>query len=162
MNSTVQIHQATQTDLKKVKVIINASFPRFFRYFAWHSVSDLEEPTIVLEYDGVIAGFAKLTEFQIDAESFGCILWVAVSPEYRRKGVAYSLTKASVEQMNAQGVKTVFASTQRRNRGALGALGKSGFERIGLFGLWRMFRWHIFAFYSAIWYAPGEVVLIHR
>ncbi len=160
--SASSIRPATAKDLKAVKDIIEVSFPRFFRYFAWHSVSDLEEPTIVLEYESVIAGFAKLIEFKISGEMFGCILWIAVKPEYRRKGVAFSLTNSGVEQLNAKGAKAVFASTQRHNKAALGALGKSGFERIGFLGLRRMFGWSIFRFYGDIWYAPGEVVLIHQ
>ena len=56
----------------------------------------------------------------------------------------------------------VFASTQRRNKAALGHLSKAGFERAGFFILWRLFKWRTFELYKNIWLAPGEVVLINR
>src|SRR5512146_1102873 len=86
---TLRVRQATSSDLEKLKTIIDLSFPRFFRYFASHSVSDLEEPLLVAEVEEGIIGFAKLIEFRIGKTHCGCILWIAVHPKHRRKGVAY-------------------------------------------------------------------------
>jgi len=54
-----------------------------------------------------------------------------------------------------------FASTQRRNRAAKATLGKSGFRRMGFFGIMAGFWLAVFSFYSDIWYAPGEIVFMH-
>jgi ribosomal protein S18 acetylase RimI-like enzyme len=155
------IRQTTINDLAKLKEIIDLSFPRFFRYFAWHSVSDLTKPVIVSETETVIAGFAKLIEFGIGSAKYGCILWIAIHPAYRHKGIALKLTNAGVEYLKQQRAKAVFASTQRQNRAALATLGKAGFNRVGFLGLWRLFGWRVFSFYRHIWYAPGEVVLMN-
>ena len=32
---------------------------------------------------------------------------------------------------------------------------------MGFLGLWRVFGWRVFSFYSDIWFAPGEIVLMH-
>ncbi len=115
---------------------------------------------LIAEVEGKVAGFTKLIEFKIGAAKYGCILWIAVDPAYRRRGVALSLTEASVDCLRGRGSAAVFASTQRRNRGALATLGKVGFRRIGFVGLWHLFGWGVFGFYGDIWFAPGEVVLV--
>jgi ribosomal protein S18 acetylase RimI-like enzyme len=154
------IRQATIDDRPKLKEIIDLSFPLFFRYFAWHSVSDLTEPVQVSEGEAIVSGFAKLIDFSVGGGKYGCILWIAVHPAYRRRGIALALTNAGKNYLKEQGSQGVFASTQRRNSAALATLGKAGFNRVGFLGLWRFFGWRVFSFYRHIWYAPGEVVLM--
>ncbi len=71
-----------------------------------------------------------------------------------------SLMRVGVDCLKEAGSKAVFASTQRRNFAAQGALSKAGFCRVGFLGLWQIFGWRVFSFYSNIWYAPGEIVLM--
>jgi ribosomal protein S18 acetylase RimI-like enzyme len=160
VNFTPSVRQATSNDRAKLKEIIGLSFPRFFRFFASHSL-DSEGKMLVRETQGVIAGFAKLIEFNIGKCKYGCILWLAVHPDHRRKGIAADLVGAGTETLKHGGAGAVFASVQRRNKASLATFGKAGFERIGFLGLRRLFGWHVFSFYSQIWFAPGEVVLVH-
>lgn len=155
------IRNATKTDLPKIKEIIDHSFPRFFRYFALHSVSDFSQPTILAKSDEKVAGFAKLINFTVGETKCGCILWIAVHPSYHRKGFGVSLINAGVSYLKESGANAIFASTQRGNKGALAAFGRAGFERTGFLGLWRLFGWCLFEFYSDIWYAPSEIVLMY-
>lgn len=157
---TFTIREATSTDLPKIKEIIDRSFPVFYHFFASHSVSDLTEPVIVAEFKGTVAGFTKLIEFDIKGAKYGCILWIAVHPAYRRWGIALGLTGAGVDWLRSHGAGATFASTQRRNAGALATLIRAGFVRVGFVGLWRLFGWRVFRFYGDVWFAPGEVVLI--
>ena len=158
--SEPKIRATTMADLPKLKEIINLSFPRFYRYFAWHSASDPDALVLVAPVEGKVAGFTKLIEFNIDAAKYGCILWIAVNPTHRHRGVALSLTEKSIDCLRSRGARAVFASTQRHNSGALATLGKAGFRQIGFMGLWHLFGWRIFRFYGDIWFAPGEVVLV--
>jgi GNAT superfamily N-acetyltransferase len=144
----------------KTKRIIDLSFPRFFRYFANHSVTSEEGKVLVSETQGIISGFVKLIELNIGSQKYGWILWIAVHPSYRRQGIALNLTNVGIETMKKDGAKAVFASTQRRNSAAKTTLGKAGFLRIGFLGLWRVFGWRVFSFYREIWYAPVEIVLM--
>lgn len=157
-----QIRLAVADDLSKIKAIVDMSFPRFFRYFAWHSVCDKSEPTLVYESDGTIIGFTKLIEFNVRGSKYGCILWIAVHPSFRLRGIASELTEAGVEYFKAHGVGAVFASVLRHNSCSLATLCEAGFLRVGVFGLWRLFGWSIFGFYRAIWFAPGEIVLMRK
>ena len=157
-----KVREAALRDLPRLKEIIDASFPRFFRFFASHSVSDLKEPVLVSEVEGTVAGFVKLIEFNVRMVKYGCILWIAVHPTYRRREVALGLTNVGVGFLKERGVQAIFASTQRRNNGALATLSKAGFERMDFSGVWRLFGWRIFEFYRDIWFAPTEIVLIHH
>jgi ribosomal protein S18 acetylase RimI-like enzyme len=162
MNSEPTIRQATTSDQPKLKEIIGLSFPRFFRFFASHSVNSEEGEVLVTETQGEISGFAKLIEFNVGPRKYGCILWIAVHLSYRRRGIAFSLTNAGVDYLTKVGAQAVFASTQRRNNASLATLGKARFRRMGFLGLWRIFGWRVFSFYREIWYAPAEIVLMHN
>ena len=159
MSATASIRQGTPSDSAKLKEIIDLSFPRFFRFFATHSL-DSEGKVLVWEAQGAVVGFAKLTEFHVGDNKYGCILWLGVHPENRRKGFAAALIKAGTEYLMHDGAGEVFASVQRRNVASLTVFDREGFRRMGFLGLWRLFGWRIFEFYRKIWFAPGEIVLI--
>ena len=161
MSTTPSIRQATTNDRAKIKEIVDLSFPRFFRFFANHSVDSEEGKILVSESQGVVVGFAKLIEFHIGGGKYGCILWLGVHPEHRRKGIASALVKAGTENLKQDGAKAVFASVQRRNKASLATFSREGFRRVGFLGLWRLFGFRVFSFYRKIWYAPREIVLIH-
>ena len=160
MDNSPSTRLSTFDDYEKLREIINLSFPRFFRYFANQSVKSEEGKVFVAETQGIISGFVKLIEFNIGSQKYGCILWIAVHPSYRRRGIALNLTNVGIETLKKDGAKAVFASTQRGNRGAKATLVKAGFRQIGFLGLWRVFGWRVFSFYGEIWYAPGEIVLM--
>ena len=160
MNADLIVRQMAQSDLTQVKQVIDMSFPRFYRYFSFHSIQE-EGQVLVAELQGTIVGFAKLIDFKIGVKKYGCIFWIAVHPSFRRKGIAAKLTNSATQQLKQDGTEAVFASTQRRNVAALSVLILEGFRRMGFVGLWRLFGWRIFQFYSAIWFAPNEVVLMY-
>jgi GNAT superfamily N-acetyltransferase len=160
MQTKTIIRDRVVSDNAQIKEIVDLSFPRFYRYFAWHSLSSPDEPVLVAVVNGASAGFAKLIEFTVGQMKCGCILWIAVHPLYRRKGIALLLTQASVDYLGHRGSRLVFASTQRRNRGAVVTLTRAGFGAVGFLGLWRLFGWRVLGFYGDIWFAPGEVVLM--
>ena len=162
MEKSSPIRQGIPNDYLKIKEIIDLSFPMFFRYFANDSITSEDGKVLVIETQGDISGFVKLIEFNINSQKYGCILWIAVHPSYRRRGIALSLTNAGINYLKNSGAHAVFASTQIRNKAAQATLSKAGFRRKDLLGLLQLFGWRVFKFYGEIWYAPGEVVFIHN
>jgi len=160
VNSEFTIRQTVPSDADRIKQIINMSFPRFFRFFATHSLHEKGE-VLVSETEGLIVGFAKLVEFNLGGGKFGCILWLAVHPQFRRKGVASALVNAGTTRLKDDGARAVFASVQRRNAASLAVFSWQCFRKMGFLGLWRLFGWRVFKFFSDIWFAPGEIVLMH-
>ncbi|MFB3889599.1 MAG: GNAT family N-acetyltransferase [Candidatus Bathyarchaeia archaeon] len=161
MKTDLAIRQAEPLDRAALKDIIDSSFPRFFRFFAAHSVDSKEGKVLVGEEDDAVLGFAKLTDVHVADRKYGCILWLAVHPNHRREGIASALVNAGVEELKRAGAGAVFASVLRRNKASLATFSGEGFKRVGFVGLWRLFGWRIFQFARRIWYAPGEVVVIH-
>jgi ribosomal protein S18 acetylase RimI-like enzyme len=162
LNTVPSIRQATPKDHATLKGIIGLSFPRFLRFFASHSLYSEEGRVLVCESQGAVVGFAKLIEFKIGRSKYGCILWLAVHPGYRRKGIASDLVKVGTEDLKQDGAKAVFASVQRRNKASLATFGKNDFKRMRFLGLWHLFGLRVFSFYRNIWLAPGEIALMHN
>ena len=161
VNTEFTIRPMIPSDASGLKEIIDVSFSRFLRFFALHSIRE-EGQVLVSQMQGAVAvGFVKLIEVQVGGGKFGCILWVAVHPQFRRKGIATSLVNAGVECLKYAGAGAVFASVQRRNIASLTVFGRQGFRRLSFLELWRLFGWRTFEFYRDIWLAPGEVVLMH-
>jgi ribosomal protein S18 acetylase RimI-like enzyme len=148
----------TTSDLPRLKQIADASFSRFLRFFVGYSLQE-EGQVLLCETQGAIVGFAKLTEFYIGTDKYGCILWLAVHPRFRRKGFAVALVNAGIQRLKQDCATAVFASAQRKNKAALATFGKVGLEQVSFSALWRLFRWRIFEFYRDIRLAPGEIVV---
>ena len=161
MSSEFTVRKRAQTDGGRLKEIVDLSFPRFFRFFASLSIHEEEGQVLVTEANGVVVGFAKLKDFQVNRVKFGCILWLAVHPLFRRKGISGVLVKAGIENLVQKGAKAIFASVQRGNTASLAVFSLQEFIKMGFLGLWRFFGWRVFEFYRDIWFAPGEIVLMY-
>ena len=148
-------------DIARLRQIVALSFSTFMGLFTAHSLLSEEGQVLVADLQGNAIGFAKLIEFSVGGRKYGCLLWIAVHPEFRRKGVASALTAEVIGRLKRGGAETVFASSQRRKTSALITLERNGFRRVGFLELSRLFGWRVFEFYRDIWLAPGEVVLMH-
>jgi ribosomal protein S18 acetylase RimI-like enzyme len=155
------LRQMAPSDINNLKQVIDRSFPRFFRFFASQSLHT-EGQVFLSEIQGKAVGFVKLIDLHVGSDKFGCILWLAVHPQYRRKGIADALIKTGTERLMQESAKAVFSSVQGRNLASLTVFSKSGFEKMGFLDLWKLFSWRVFKFYDDIWYAPGEIVLMHK
>ena len=98
----------------------------------------------------------------LEAKSMVVLLWIAVHPNFRRKGIAAKITNSGIQWLKQSGSNAVFASTQRKNVAALSVLSRQDFRKMGFLTLLRLFGWRVFKFYGEIWLAPGEVVFMHN
>jgi ribosomal protein S18 acetylase RimI-like enzyme len=160
-NSEFTIRPMIPSDASGLNEIIDMSFSRFLRFFALHSIREDGQVLISEASGAVMVGFVKLREFQVGNDKHGCILWVAIRPQFRQKGIATTLVTSGIERLKHAGAKAVFASVQRRNTASMTVFSRQGFRKISFLELWRLFGWRIFEFYRDIWLAPGEVVLMH-
>jgi len=153
-NGSESIHCISWKDVQAAM-----SVSRFFEYFATHSLYSKGQ-VLVSEADGTAVGFAKLAQFHVRGEKFGCILGVAVHPQFRRKGIATALVNAGTNSLKSEGAEAVFATVTKGNAASLAVFRKQGFRKMSFLRLWRLFGWGVFKFYKNIWYSFGETVLM--
>ncbi len=152
------IREAKQTDMEALKEICNLSFPRFYRFF---SIRSLKTSGVALlgEVNRRVAGFAKLIQFHVGNETYGGVLWLAVHPAFRRRGIAHALVEMGTEYLLNQGAKTVYASTQNHNTATLNLFNKVGYRRVRFYDRLKRFGWRVFEFKHEMWIVPTEIVL---
>jgi len=161
VNTAFSIRQMESSDMNSLEQITHTSFPRFFRDIATHSQYS-EGQVLVSETQGTAVGFVKLVKFHVGGGKFGCILGVAVLPQFRRKGIATGIVKAGTKCLKNDGAIAVFATAERINFASLAVFNKTGFRRMGFLSLWRLFGWRIFEFYRDIRFALGQIVLMYN
>ena len=136
------------------------SISRFFHYFAAQTTYSKGQ-VLISEVEGKAVGFAKLAEFHLCSDKFGCILGLAVHPHFRRKGVATALVNAGTKSLKIDGARAVFATAETTNIGSLAVFNNVGFKRMGFLGLRRLFGWRVFEVYRTIRFALGQTVLMY-
>ncbi len=158
MAGGVVVREAEFRDRVAVEEVCRVSFGRVYRFFA---VRSLGSPGLLLVgmMQGLVAGFAKLALFRVGGRAFGGVLWLAVRPEFRRRGVASALMEAAVEYLMNQGVDAVYVSTRKDNLPALELFQSKGFGKVGFRGLLGLFGFRVVELYLKLRTAPSEIVL---
>ena len=159
MNTSFIIRPMSRNDFSDLTEVIDTSFLWLARSLALYSVREGQQ-VLISEAQGTAVGFVKLTNVQVGSGKFGRVLWVAVHPKFRRRGIATALVKAGFESMKHAGATAVFATVRRRNAASLTVFGSQSFRKIGFLELWRLFGMRIFEFYKEIWLAPWIPVLV--
>ena len=160
MNSGFRLRPMVPGDARRLEEIVDVSFSWFLRFFALQSIREKGQVLVSEALGAGVVGFVKLIGVQVGSGKFGCILWVAVHRQFRRRGIAGGLVNAGFRFLKHAGAKAVFASVQRRNTASLRVFGRQGFRRMGFSELRRLFGWRVFQLYGAIMRAPGEIVLM--
>jgi ribosomal protein S18 acetylase RimI-like enzyme len=81
----------------------------------------------VWEQDGRLVGNVSLVPYTVKRQRHYLIANVAVHPEYRRRGIARSLTKQSLARARMRGVKSVWLHVRQENRAAIDLYTEQGF-----------------------------------
>jgi ribosomal protein S18 acetylase RimI-like enzyme len=151
-NQDITIRLATQADAEAAAEIARSAFiyDRFHAdpaipsdvadrlHFEWvrNSCSGVAADAVVLGFvGGELAGFVTC-KIQSDSEKYlgekiGTVVLVATREGYRGKGVAASLTAASVNWFATRGVTVIEVGTQLRNTPASRLYQRCGFEIVG-------------------------------
>lgn len=125
------IRDAKEHDKEALKEICRISFDHLYSYYAIQSL-DSSNHVLVSDFEGMVAGFVKLKLIQIHNDVLGNILWLAVHPKFRRKGIASALIDACLDYFRNQGITYVYVSTRKDNLSALVLFYRKGFVKVGL------------------------------
>lgn len=113
----------------------------------WERIREVlkENPWLVCEIDGQIAGYAYATEHRKRvAYRWTKEVSVYVHPDFQRKGIANGLYTSLVELLKFQGVTNVLAGITLPNEKSVKFHENFGFAKIGVYtGIgYKMNRWH--------------------
>jgi ribosomal-protein-alanine N-acetyltransferase len=153
------IRRAEQYEKEAIKNICRASFDPLYGYFAIRSLN-LPNQVLVADIKGRIVGFAKLRLIRINKDLIGNILWIAVLPEFRQKGIATALIEAALNCFKNFRVKKVYVSVRKDNSIAHKLFKKEGFRKIGFRELKKLYGYSVIKFYLKTYTFPTEFVLV--
>lgn len=152
------VRQAEPRDTDAMEETCRLSFDGLYGYFAIRSVRSSDH--ILVSMDGQkVVGFAVLESVHIGKHMLGNILWLAVHPELRRRGVASGLIEASMGYFKDHGMNSIYVSVREGNSAALHSFERNGFRRLDFHELLRLYGLRVLEIYSKMHIVPGETVL---
>jgi putative acetyltransferase len=86
----------------------------------------------VVEREGQVAGFYRITQFEGRARHVALLGTLAVDPKYQGSGLARDMVAGAIEQMRALGVRRVELQAEADNARGLAFYRKLGFEQEGV------------------------------
>lgn len=127
---TALLRPVEERDLTAISRIERGSFADPWTEEAFRRLIDVE-PAIFLvaecDPDSTVAGYVAAFSVGEDGE----ILNVAVTPEFRGRGLAGQMLDAVLIELGARGVRTAFLEVRESNEAARGLYGSRGFAEIG-------------------------------
>lgn len=82
----------------------------------------------VVERDGAVAGFYRISQFEGRARHVAQLGTLAVDPKHQGSGLAREMVEAALEQMKALGIRRVELQAEADNARGLAFYRKLGFE----------------------------------
>lgn len=136
--TTVQIREMALEDLAPVyqlgeSVFTADQWPSLYRtwdeYEPVRMFSSDGEFCFVADRDGEVVGFAlgSFIDKRKSAWCYGYLVWIAVSPELGRSGVATRLMEAVTEAFLRAGARMMIVDTDAENHGAISFFQQHGF-----------------------------------
>ena len=125
----ISIKDARPEDIPKIAEIERLCFTTPWSEEAFASQLTSNPVFKVLTVDGEIAGYAVIdTQILPESELFN----IAVSPEYRGKGLSKLLMDSALEDARKRGAETVLLEVRASNAAAIGLYEKYGFVQNGV------------------------------
>jgi len=122
-----------------VRQMRHASRDASFLRWASNAIEGASMPLsgFVWEQDGRIVGNVSLVPFRYKGKRIYLIANVATHPEYRRKGIAHTLTERAMQQARQRGCDELWLHVREDNPGAVQMYADLGFEERARRIVWR-------------------------
>ncbi len=99
----------------------------------WFEDRDPAEPVLVVEVDGVVAGFGYLSWYRSKAGyRYTRENTLYIAPPYHRRGLGARLLEALIDQARALGIRALIAQIETSNEASIALHERYGFVRLGI------------------------------
>ncbi|MEM2839409.1 MAG: GNAT family N-acetyltransferase [Thermoplasmata archaeon] len=152
------IRETRREDRFELRNIARLSFDnRVYRFFALQSLRSMRN-ILVVGSEGRIVGFIVLKSMRIFGKGIGYIYWLAVHPEFRRRGLASRLISAAEERFKNEASSEMYASVEKENEISGYLFIKNGFEIVSKKNLRNDFGFAVLLIYLRFMIAPHELI----
>ena len=155
----MRVREGGPADLPAIRRIARASFDRVYGFFAARGIKGAWPLLVAEGEDTSVAGFLEGKLFD-GAPPIGYIYFVAVDPDYRRRGVASMLLSEALHAFDGRGVTRVFAAVPRNNAASLQLFASFGFHRTPRRALRLWYGWRGLLIPLRMLIAPRETLLV--
>lgn len=147
---------AEQKDMEAIIEVFNTSFNTVYAYYARKSVNPLKN-TLIAEDETIIAGVISWRIFDTGDEKIGYLFWLAVHPDFRRKGVGEGLIAEAIRLIQEEaGTVDVYAAIEKNNQPSIRLFEKTGFTLISRSAFKEKYGLKRFRLYSRMMLIPKE------
>ncbi len=120
-----------EKDRDAIKELLNLSFDPVYAKYAKMSFESLEQ-SLVVEDENRLIGVANWRTLQAYEEKIGYLFWLAIHPDFRRKGIGESLMQRAIEILIQQKLSVILTTVEKDNTPS-----RSLFEKLGFTGIKR-------------------------
>ena len=152
------IRKVEPRDKEAVSEICRISFDRLYEYFASRSFSSSDQ-VFVSDVEDRVVGFAMLRLVHIRKQILGNVLWLAVHPKFRRRGVASALLEVSIDYFKNHLIRTAYASVKKNNLSSIYLFERERFRKLDFHKLTQLYGFRVVEIYLKMHIAPTEIVL---
>ncbi|HZW55098.1 MAG TPA: GNAT family N-acetyltransferase [Nitrososphaerales archaeon] len=152
----LSIRELAREQREIVFPILEGSFEGWYLWHSKRTLREVETVRVALIDSNTTVGVAMLK--MLDAKN-GYVYYIAVSPEYRRKGIAGRLLDDSLKLFAERGAQTVLAGISEDNAESKGLFTSRGFREKSFAELSKKYgRIHALNLYRKMVIVSGEVV----
>lgn len=147
---------AEQKDLETINDILTVSFEHIYAYFAKKSFSSLEN-AIVAEEGNRLVGAINYRIFDMENSKIGYLYYLAVIPDFRRKGIGKSLILQAINLIEKETEpEAIYAAVEKKNIPSRELFKRTGFIHIRRSAFKEKYRDQKSRLYSLMNFMPWE------
>ncbi len=151
--------QAKDPDRAAIKALLTLSFDPVYAKYAKMSFESLDQ-TLLVEDETRLVGIINWRIFQARGEKIGYLFWLAIHPDYRRKGLSVTLIQRALDGLRQQQVTVILTSVEKKNAPSRALFEKLGFARISKAEMRTRYGMDSPKLYREMWVMPWEDLYI--